>query len=283
MTEAVAPNVEGEAQAAPGNDGQAKHWWDGQNLKDEDIGYIQNKGWADSPVKAIEAYRNLEKFHGVPADQILKLPKDMKADGAMDAIWNRLGRPETADKYDIKMPEGAPVDQNRLNAAKAVGHKIGLSNAQIQALAEFDMQYGQTAREEYQKTVAAQHETELKALEKEWGKHYEERAELGRRFVRNSLPQGVDKEALLSAIEGAIGTANTLKLFANAGEKVSREDRVPDTSGDRPFGYTREQALSDKSMLMAELKGDRTRLDNYNKGIGPDIEKMNRLNKVIAG
>lgn len=286
MTE-QAPAAEGQA-SAPTAQGQAAQtqttaWYEGHNFSPEDIGFIQNKGWKDSPIKAIEGYKNLEKFHGVPADQILKLPKSFDDEGALDPVYDRLGRPASPDKYDIKLPEGVTVDDNRLKAAKEIGHKIGLNNKQIQALAEFDATYMGEAMKAHETEKAQKMELELGSLQKEWGTHFEERAELGRRFVRNSLPQGIDKEGTLAAIEDAIGTALTLKLFANAGEKTMKEHNIPDSSGDRPFGYTREQAAADRKSLMDELKADPSRLANYNKGVGPDIDKMTKINKILSG
>lgn len=281
---ATAPQAEGQAEAPEAGQAiqpETKAWYDGYEFQEEDIGYIQNKGW-DDPVKAISAYKNLEKFQGVPADQLIKLPKDVNQDGALDPVYDKLGRPESPDKYEISLPEGVQVDENRLNLAKEVGHKIGLNNKQIQALAEFDATYQQQAIEQHYKDVELKQAQELDALQKEWGKGFEERAELGRRFVRNNLPSGLDKEATLSAIEGAIGTAAMLKMFANAGDKF-REDSVPDSSGDRPFGYTREQALADRKSLMDELAGDKTRLATYNQGKGTDFEKMKKLNSIITG
>lgn len=279
MTE-QAPVAEGQA-SAPIEQGQAK-WYDGHNFAPEDIGYIQNKGW-DSPVKTLEAYKNLEKYHGVPADQILKLPKSFDEEGALDPVYDRLGRPASPDKYDIKLPDGIQIDENRLKAAKEIGHKIGLNNKQIQALAEFDASYMGEVMKAHEVEREQKMEAEVNALQKEWGAHFEERAELGRRFVRNSLPDGIDKEDTLSKIEHAIGTALTLKLFANAGEKTMKEHGIPDSSGDRPFGYTKEQAAADRKSLMAELTADPARLANYNKGIGPDIAKMQRINKILSG
>lgn len=283
MTE-QAPVAEGQA-SAPAAQGQAQTtaWYDGHNFTPEDVGFIQNKGWKESPVKAIEAYKNLEKFHGVPADQIIKLPKSFDDPGALDPVYDRLGRPASPDKYEIKLPDGVQMDEGRLKAAREVGHKLGLNTKQMQALAEFDATYMGEAMKAFETERTQKQEAELGSLQKEWGTHFEERAELGRRFVRNSLPAGIDKEATLSAIEQAIGTALTLKLFANAGEKTMREDKVPDSSGDRPFGYTREQAAADKKSLMDELKADPSRLNNYNKGVGPDVEKMKRINAIVSG
>ncbi|MEE9540671.1 MAG: hypothetical protein V3V85_04160 [Candidatus Thorarchaeota archaeon] len=289
MTETAPQLEEGQASAAPeSNEGQAtqtpetpvpvdKFWYDGAN--DETVGYIQNKGWTDSPMKALEAYQNLEKFHGVPADKIIKIPGEGES---MDAVYDKLGRPEAADKYEIALPEGVSLDTNRMKAMSETAHKMGLNNAQLQALAEVDATYMASAVAAHNEELALKQEAEYGDLKKEWGVNSAEREELGRRFLRDNLPQGVDKDALVSKIEEAVGTAVTLKLFANAGN-AHREDNVPDSSGDRPFGYTREQAAADRKTLMSEMQGDPSRLDSYNKGIGPDIEKMKSLNKVIAG
>lgn len=283
MTEEAPAVAEGQAVEAPeAAEGQAApNWYDGAS--DETIGFLQNKGWAEDPLKAIDAYQNLEKFQGVPAEQLLKLPKDMSAEGAMDDIYNRLGRPESADKYEINIPEGIPVDENRLSVAREAAHKFGLNSTQLQGLLEMDTAYQSKLIEDHKRAVEQQQEIEVNNLKQEWGNNYEERAELGRRFIRDNLPAGSDKEQLISSIEGAIGTAATLKLFANAGDKASRESPVHDSGDSRPFGYTREQAAHDKAQLMSEISGDKERLDNYNKGIGPDLLKMNKLNQIIVG
>jgi hypothetical protein len=274
--QAPAPAAQGQAQSA-----QTKAWYEGHNFAPEDIGFIQNKGW-DDPVKPIQAYKNLEKFHGVPADQIIKLPKNFDDPGALDPVYDRLGRPASPDKYEVKI-EGMDIDPKRMEMVRAAAHKVGLNPRQLQALAEVDAQYMGEIMKAHETEKAQKQEAELGSLQKEWGTHFDERAELGRRFVRNSLPAGIDKEATIAAIEGAIGTALTLKLFANAGERTIKEHNVPDSSGDRPFGYTREQAAADKKSLMDELKADPSRLANYNKGVGPDITKMNKINKILSG
>lgn len=275
MTE-QAPEANGQAQA-PEAQGQAP-WYAVEGVTDELKGYVQNKGW-DNPLKALTAYQNLEKYHGVPAEQIIKLPKDGEP---MDAVYNRLGRPESADKYDIKLPEGSQVDDNRLNSFKDIAHKVGLSQTQVNALAEFDVGYMSQIMEASQTQKIEQQKVEETELRREWGNAFEERSELGRRAIRTFAPDGVDKGEFLSKIEDAIGTKMMLKMFSNIGERIG-EAKIIDGSGDRPFGYTPEQAKSDRQSLMNEIKGDKTRLDNYNKGVGSDLEKMNRLNKIISG
>lgn len=263
--------------------GENTPWFESYELDDETKGYIQNKGW-DNPVKAIKSYRELEKFNGANENDLIRLPKDRAAEGAMDAVWNKLGRPESADKYieAIEFPDGVQVDKDRIGFYAEIAHKAGITQDQFKAVAQADAEYWGKMIAEKEKQVQATQEAEYNALMQEWGSKASEREELSRRGLRALLPQGVDKDDMISKIEAAIGTAATLKLFANAGDKLAREDRVHDSGGDRPFGYTREQALSDRNTLMSELKADRNRLDAYNRGHGSDYEKMQRINKIIA-
>lgn len=280
MTEATAPEMEGQAEQAPASEGQAEQqaaWYD--SAPDEIKGYIQNKGW-DDPLKSVEAYQNLEKYHGVPADKLIKLPKDGEP---MDEVYNRLGRPESPDKYDFSLPEDMPVDEARLNMAREVAHKVGLNSAQLEALIKMDSEYTSQYVEAHHKEVEQKQQQEMNDLKKDWGSAFDERVELGRRFVRNNIPDGIDKDNVLAKIEEAIGPATMLKLFSSAGEKsLSREDKIPDGSGDRPFGYTPEQAKADKAALISELQASPERLANYNKGVGPDYDKMQRLIKIMS-
>jgi len=285
LTDEIAPEGTGQvANAAPVDEGQAeeeqaKEWYDGAD--EETIGYIQNKAWK-SPLEAITSYKELETFRGASEDKLLFLPKDPEAEGAYDAIYTKLGRPETPDDYKVDIPEEMTIDENRMAMFKQEAHKQGLNDKAFNSFIKADAAYNAKVNEEIETELSKQQSIEVDQLKKDWGKGYEEKAELGRRFIRDNMPEGVDSKAMLNAIERAIGTGVTLRLFGNAGQQGTREDAISDSSGDRPFGYTKEQAIADKKVLMSEIQGDRTRLDNYNKGIGPDGAKMDKLQKIIA-
>lgn len=270
---AQTPEAQGETPATATHEAT---WYD--NAPDEVKGYIQNKGW-DDPLKAVEGYKNLEQFHGVDPDRLLKLPKDGEP---MDEIYDRLGRPEDATGYEFSAPEGMEVDEGRLTGFKQKAHEIGINQAQFEQLAAWDAEFMNSAIAAANEAKAQQQEAELEAVKKEMGEGFQERAELGRRFIKNNLPSDVDKDGLLNAIEDAIGTGNMIRLFGNAGANSAGEDKVPDSGGDRPYGYTKEQAAADKSALMSELKADTARLEAYNKGVGADYDKMKRLNKLLS-
>lgn len=268
-----------ETGAAAEADAPQASWYD--SAPDEVKGYIQNKGW-DDPIKAVTSYQELEKFRGASEDQLLKLPKEDNPE-EWAKIYNRLGRPESPDKYEVALPEDASIDKGRLDIYAKIAHESGITQKQFEALAKADAEYWLQTMQAEQKRIQQEQEAEYEALKKEWGSNHAEREELSRRGLRAVLPKDADKDELLNKIENAIGTAATLKLFANVGERLTREDSIHDTEGDRPtFGYTREQAAADKSSLMSELKADKQRLAAYNRGLGKDYEKMQRINKLLA-
>ena len=274
--------------AAPAAAGQAdvKPWFDGADP--ETVGYIQNKGWdKESPLKAVEGYRNLEKFHGVPADQIIKMPKEGDTD-AWNNVYSRLGRPESPDKYgmdSIKLPEGAELDSENIGYFDSIFHKAGISKAQRDAILNEYVGFEHKRTSELSTKFEQEKTIQVEALKKEWGAHYDERTELSKRAFKAFLPEGVNKDEVAAAFEASVGPAIAAKMFANLADKLG-EDKFHDdgnSGGDRKFGYTREQATADRATLMSELKSDRTRLDAYNRGSGLDYDKMARLNKIISG
>lgn len=279
-----APTDAGQATEAPADTGQATQteaplWFDG--APDEIKGYIQNKGW-DDPIKAVTSYQELEKFRGANEKELIKIPKEGES---WDEVYTRLGRPETPEGYNFEFPEGMQVDEGRLGAFTAKAHELGLNQKQAMELIIADSEFSQAALVEMQEQMVQKSEAELAQLEKDWGKDaFAERAEMSRRLIRSSLPEGMDADSTLTAIEDAIGSANMIKFFSNIAEKSGgREDRIPEGDGDRPFGYTKEQAVADKAALASEIQADPKRLENYNKGIGPDYQKMQKLLKRLAG
>lgn len=280
-----APASAPEGQAPGQGNGAATPWYKSEGFSPEIQGYVENKGWNDSPLKAITAYQNLEKFQGVPAEQLIKLPKDMNDAESMSAIYARLGRPEKAEGYKFDPIQDIEIPADDLKEVSSLAHKLGLNNRQANELVREIATKTAAENAEAAKRIEMEQTAQMNEVKKEWGDKFEERAELARRAVKTALPAGLDeagKEQTLTAIEKAIGTANFLKMFANFGEKVG-EDKIPQSDSTQRFGYTAEQAAADQKQLMAELQTDPMRLKAFNENKGPDVEKMNRLNKIIAG
>ena len=112
------PTLEPASDVVPSN-----NWTDG--MDDITIGMIQNKGW-DHPGDVIDAYKNLESYHGVPADQLMKIPKDGSSEAWAD-VWERIGRPQSVDQYKMDTPEGMAVNEELFNQARQLAFDNGVT------------------------------------------------------------------------------------------------------------------------------------------------------------
>jgi hypothetical protein len=90
----------------------------------------------DPKALATKAY-NQEKLLG----NRIPLPGKDATPEELNEFYAKLGRPETADKYELKapadMPEGLPYDGEFAKRAAAEGHKLGLTQAQMAGLHDF--------------------------------------------------------------------------------------------------------------------------------------------------
>lgn len=183
--------------------------WFAKVTADPDMkAWAESKGWKDpataDPFAIAQSYRNLETLFGADkAGRTLLLPKDADDKAALDAIYDKLGRPKTATEYEIELPEGA--DTTFADTAKEWFHKAGLTKDQAKNVteaykaAELDAVQAQTTR----------HADEVDGLKKEWGAEFDKRVEVGKAAVKAA---GMTDEHT-KAIELAIGPASAAKMF----------------------------------------------------------------------
>lgn len=205
-------------------------WYD--SIQDSDLkGYVQNKGWSD-PADLAVGYRNLEKLLG---GEKIPMPKGQDDAEGWQRVYDALGRPKSAEDYKLSVPDG--FDPGFATEAAQQFHKLGLSAQQAQALTEWFNGTQTGAVEAFQQQAAAQAETEIQDLRREWGGAWEENVELGRRAAREF---GLSDEKL-SAIESALGTGEMLKFMSRVGRGLV-EHNFESGRGTQGFGMTPDAA-----------------------------------------
>lgn len=238
---------------------------------EETRGYIQNKGWKGAE-PAIDSYRNLEKLHGVPPEQIVKLPKDGSDKAAWDAVYAKLGRPETADKYNIPMPKegGSPefakwAQQNLFEqgiSAKAGEALIGKYNEYVAQTTK--------AAQDARQVANINSANELK---KEWGAAHDQEVEVAKRACATF---GVEA-AVVDKIQEILGFAETMKMFNKIGRGLG-EDKFVDGGqiGNPNQPATPEAAKSRLNELMADKSWSAKYLagDSDARGLATHLLKM---------
>jgi hypothetical protein len=183
-----------------------------QGLADESRGYIQNKGWKD-PGSLLDSYRNLEKLHGVPPEQIIKLPKDPNDKAAWDQISQKLGRPEKPDGYKIPMPEKGGDPEFAKWAQQQLFENGIPAKAGETLVAKFN-EYVASQAKAREDAAAVERTNANTQLQKEWGSAYNHEVEVAKRACATF---GVDP-ATVDKIESAIGFDGVIKLFNKIGK-----------------------------------------------------------------
>jgi hypothetical protein len=238
---------------------------------------VKAKGWK-GPADALLSYQNLERVFGADkAGRTILAPKsDDDADG-WNAVYNRLGRPESPDKYGLPVPEGD--DGSFAQAAAPVLHELGLTTRQAKGLAEWWNKASSARIEAEGEAFAKSSEAEYAALKGEWGTAAAQNEELAKRAVlKFSKEAGID-EAAFDAMERAIGTAKVMKLFHAIGSQFSESSFV---ASDAPTGGALTPAQAKQKV--AGMFADKEFMARY---MHPDervrqgaIEEMMTLNRM---
>jgi len=241
----AAPTSDQVATPAPAAPAAPASWLSG--LDETTTGYAQNKGW-DSPAKAIDSYRNLEKLLGADrAGNTVILPKEGADAKEWNAVYDRLGRPADAKGYSVEKP--AFSNPALHDATMAKFHELGLSKSQGEALANwYNSQIGDQIN-----AAAAQKaqnfQLEDQSLKAEWGQAYTQNLAQAQQGVR---ALGLDSESI-DKLSDALGHQRTMNLLSKIGSGLKEDSLV---SGDNVGGFgtamTPGQAKAEIQSLMQD-------------------------------
>lgn len=253
----------------------AQPWYN--TITDQEVReHVAAKQYAN-PGELAKANLNLTRLQtGDPT--VVALPgKDAKPE-AWDSFWKRLGRPDSADKYEFKFGEGVKPDDNMVKFGKTFFHKLGLSNERANAaIGDWNTFVAEQTAAQTAKDKTA-NDTEIAALETKWNGTGElnKNKEAGLRVIK-ALKLS---DELVSRVENSIGTAAVVEMLATIGRKSDEGGFLSGQGGgdpNIPENMTKEQA----SARIAQLRGDVTFLAKYNDGKHPEhaeaVKLMERL------
>lgn len=247
-------------------------------------GKVELKGWKD-PKAAIESYFALESHVGVPPDRLIKLPEKADDPGWVD-IKKRLGMsaPDKPEDYGLTAAEGG--DPEFAKTMAGVFHKAGLTKDQS-AILQAD--WNKTITDIDARQAAANKvkgEAELATLRNEWGGAYDASVEAARRAATEVGPLAGMTAEDLSALEGAVGTAKFLKMFAAVGSKNNTEadfHGAADAGGAKGF-MSPDVARARIETLKADPVFGAAWLKEIENGVkGPKQQELEQLHKIASG
>ncbi len=283
MAEAAAGASGGDAAGSGGS----KPWYDGvAGVDNEIVGHWTNAGWHNKPaaevaLEATRAWKAAEKFVGVPADQVLRIPKDASDEAAWNGVWTRLGKPADAKGYDftaIKRADGTNLDADTEAFIRDQSFKLHLTKDAATAYANEWIKREDGAKSSVNAEKAAKLLEEKSALAKNWGPNFE-----ANKFVagRAAAALGIDPETV-TALENQVGYAKVMEMFRAIGARIGEDKFVMADSrdGNRNQGpMSRDQAQA----RLADLKADKIWVKSYMDGDAAKRREMDALHRIIAG
>jgi len=282
-TTAAAPATSAQNAAAT----QTPSWLDSlpEDLRSE--ASLANFAKAENPTRELaRSFVSTKKLLGHPPEHIIKLPSDSdlksEAWSGKGGIFDRLGRPESPEKYALSLPEG--VDETVVPAEfqetfKKTAHSAGLNAAQAQMILETIAATTAASQKAELENVGNEIKQGLESLRKEWGTAFEQRKVLADRVLRE---HGDNDLAALLSTTGLAQHPSILRLLGNVGAQYLAEGRVPAASGSSSDGsLTPSMAKAEHGKLLTDQNFMKAYMDYTHPGHAEAVTRMNNLFKQM--
>ena len=178
-----------------------------QETKQEATTSTTQSTWKDSISEEYRKDPNIEKFTEIDAlaksyinatkmigQDKLAVPTNNSTEEAWNEVYDKLGRPESAEKYSLDAKSKVvSLDDNAVKQFAETSHKLGLNNKQAQGLLEFyKTNMEGTAQQAKIDTETAQAQAE-QTLRSEWGREFDTKVkQAGSLAKANIKPEVLD-------------------------------------------------------------------------------------------
>ena len=271
VTEAAPATLATPAEVAQGGSGN-----DFLNLIPEDIRQHPSL----SPIKDVEnlarSYVNAQRLIG--AD---KVPMPVNpTDEDLDRIYDRLGRPESPDKYGIS-PDGNIITEERATEYADIAHRLRLTPDQAQGVLDYYRSVAENDLTSMTNANAQALEQSAAELQAEWGDNYDAKMQSAQKVV-DQFEAGNIMEMQLADGTKLGNHPEVIRAFAKIADfrqTVTSEDTVSESTSS--MGMSVQQAGNEIQAIM----GDRSHAywDKKNPQHQQAVDRMAQLMEMQHG
>ena len=292
---AATPPADPPADPPKGDD---KPWyesreWGDEALKEHLIKTGYHKGTVEEALeRALKGEITASAKLGKDPASIMDAPSEgQDINEWMKSNSKHLGVPETADKYDVKLPEnlpeGMPIDESMVEAAKANALEMGLPPSVLQANIDF---YAKHMTDQFTSMAAKATEAEEKMdtdLKEAWGASWNDNQQLAvRAFQSLAAEMKMDPDVaknVSSKLNSELGDVGLLKFFHGLATKLGDDTLAIPQGGNAP-ALALADAQQRKEQIMAKNTGviAKAKLAGDRAGHKAAMDELKGLNKIIA-
>ena len=152
---------------------------------------------------------------------------------AWSSLYAKLGRPESADGYELPVPEGDTGEFAK--TASQWMHEAGLSKQQAQAIGSKWNEFQAAQVKAHQESIQKQAETDMAAMKQQWGAEFDANSAVVRSAVNTfAPPEFVEMLTNSGLINNPVITNMFLKIGKAIGEDRAVESpKSPSQSGEQ--------------------------------------------------
>lgn len=281
--------------AAGGNAGANNAPWHAnidQGIKDF---WAAKKYDLSDPVKVLDvvsrSYQGAERLLGVPADELLRMPKPNADTTEVNAFWNRIGVPKEAKDYDfaaVKMADGSDLDPAFLDTMRASLHANRVPKDNAPAVIRDVIKYLEANDRAEAAETTAEVQRQEQALRTNWGNRYAYNLTVAKDALdRIGQAAGLNKQQIdqgwdaLSKL-GGVGAAAAMEMLRVIGSRMGEHDFVA-AGQSRPAGDGGFVSADQARAEIASLLQDRDFQARLLAGNVEAKRKWTNLHQILTG
>lgn len=198
----------------------------------------QIANWKDSLPDDLKAEKALESIQDIPglaksyihaqkmigSDKI-PVPNKYATDEDWQAVYNKLGRPESPDAYEFKFDDNSSIDENALQGFKEAAHKHGLLPKQAEGIMNFYNEMTQNYIQDLNSKSEQGRMSAEQTLKKEWGAAYDNKLQQAGAVANKYLDNEFTNLTLSDGTK--LGDhPEFIKAFANIASELGEDNLV---------------------------------------------------------
>ena len=237
-------------------------------------GFVENKGMK-TPEQLATSYHNLEKLMGADrAGRTVVLPGLDADETSMSEFYSRLGRPETADAYDLPVPEGQ--DRSTAEWASGVFHQYGLTQAQARGVAgAYNVRLAEAGATAEQTNTQTEDEA-VRELRRDWGAAYDQKVA---GIETTAVALGMQHEQLLG-LRASMGPAAAMKFVDHLASKLGEDTVVNGESAESTM--TPGNASEAIKAMWRDPETNKALMERNHPQHQIALDKKSALSKLVA-
>lgn len=224
---------------------------------------LEAKKWTNAE-QIVDGYLELEKFKGI-GDHLV-IPEAEDADGWND-VYQKLGRPETFDKYEITYDGDVQLSDELTGSFKEFAHGMGLTQKQFDDIVKFQIDAVTAQEGAYTEQIEATKQANIEALKQKYGVAFESKVQSAR--------QTADRLGIYETIEakGLASDPDIIDMLATIAGRTAEDVITPQTP--TPAQKTPQEELN-------EIKASSEFTDKFNPKHKEAVARFMQLNQEIA-